>query len=178
MLYDALPDTKNFTRSQEKEGKESTDFSRRAETDIRLLLLGNKLFVAFAKDDVKLCLDTAMEQIARRNLKHSFLYPRYLVGNLARRSYFCIEKLVGEVTHGIRKLNDYQNDMKRDTLKDGLYLKLERDLECSDMEINSIWDFGWLDWICVEEAGNVVCDCTGYVLSFLIEEISLDLCTF
>ncbi|XP_078175321.1 uncharacterized protein LOC144568802 [Carex rostrata] len=182
-LYEALPDTKKFTKSrhssiEEKEGKELIDLSQRAETDITILLLGNKSFTAFAKDDIRLCLDTAMEQVSRRNLKYSFFYPPYHVGTLGRRPYFSIEKLISEITHGIRKLNDYQSEKKIDALKDGLYLKLERDLECSDLGINSIWDCGWLDWICVEEASNVVCDFTDFVLSFLIEEISLDLFTF
>jgi ribosomal protein S26 len=178
VLYEALSDTKKSTRSQEKDGRGSINFSERDESDIKLLLLSNKSFTASAKGDLKLCLDIAMEQVARRNLKYSSLYPSYSVGNLSRISYFCLEKLITETTIGIRKLNDYQNEMKKDALKDGLYLKLGRDLEFSDLGINSIWDVGWSGWICVEEEGNVLCDFSDYVLSFLIEEISLDLYTF
>ncbi|KAJ3701038.1 hypothetical protein LUZ61_004743 [Rhynchospora tenuis] len=179
VVHEASPDTSKLTTSHSSiEDTESIDFSERTKRDITLLLLSNNLFPTFAKGDLQLCLDTAMEQVARKTRKCNLLYPPYHVGTIGKRPYFSSENLVTETTNGIRKLNAYKNLKTMDDLKDGLYIKLERDLKCTDFGINSIWDFGWLDWICVEEASNVVSDFTDYILCFLIEEVSLDLYTY
>ncbi|KAJ4794514.1 hypothetical protein LUZ62_045760 [Rhynchospora pubera] len=178
VVYEASPFTCKLTASHSSiEDTESIDFSERTKRDIMLLLLSNNLFTTFTKGGLQLCLDIAMEHVARKTRKCDLLYPPYHVGTIGKRPYFSSENLVTEITNGIRKLHAYKNLKTMDDLKDGLYIKLEKDLKCTDFGINSIWDFGWLDWICVEEASKVVCDFTDYILCFLIEEISLDLYT-
>lgn len=62
--------------------------------------------------------------------------------------------LPGEICKGIREYSvvighghGYGSE------RDGLYVKLERDLECKDAALNAVWDDGWRDGLGWEVVG-------------------------
>ncbi|GJN38202.1 hypothetical protein PR202_gb27222 [Eleusine coracana subsp. coracana] len=117
----------------------------------------------------ELFLDTAVEQLERKQ--------QCFTGEKRRATtYFSLEALLTDISNGIRKLNSYAAADACGTT-DGLHMKLERDLKCTDTSINGVWDMGWKDWICMEETECFVRDAGEDILSLLIEEAALDVLT-
>jgi len=127
--------------------------------------------------DRQLYVDIGLEQLERKHRQQSSRCGNGF-GNQKCRStpYFSLEALVGDISTGTRKLKCYTEDESHDSgSKDSLTVKLERDVGCMDPSINSAWDMGWQDWICMEETEFWVRDAGESVLSTLIEEVALDM---
>uniref|UniRef100_A0ACD5VYE4 Uncharacterized protein n=1 Tax=Avena sativa TaxID=4498 RepID=A0ACD5VYE4_AVESA len=127
--------------------------------------------------DRQLYVDIGLEQLERKHRQQSSRCGTGF-GNQKCRStpYFSLEALVGDISTGTRKLKSYTEDESHDSgSKDSLTVKLERDVVCTDPSINSAWDMGWQDWICMEETEFWVRDAGEEVLSSLIEEVALDM---
>uniref|UniRef100_A0ACD5VKG2 Uncharacterized protein n=1 Tax=Avena sativa TaxID=4498 RepID=A0ACD5VKG2_AVESA len=127
--------------------------------------------------DRQLYVDVAAEQLERKHRQQSSRCGTGF-GNQKCRSapYFSLEALVGDISTGTQKLKSYRDTENCDMgSKDSLTVKLERDVGCTDPSINSVWDMGWQDWICMEETEFWVRDAGESVLSTLIEEVALDM---
>ncbi|XP_072964606.1 uncharacterized protein [Typha angustifolia] len=129
----------------------------------------------FGIKDLKLYLDNANEQMTRKCQQKNFFYPPFLSQTCGRTIYFSLEDLLNNISKGIKRLTSYSKLDEDGLSKDNLYIKLERDLKCTDVAINSIWDIGWSNWICMEEADEVVSEVGEHILSLLIEEASINL---
>ncbi|KAK3159654.1 hypothetical protein QOZ80_1BG0049400 [Eleusine coracana subsp. coracana] len=117
----------------------------------------------------ELFLDTAVEQLERKQ--------QCFTGEKRRpTTYFSLEALLTDISNGIRKLNSYAAADACGTT-DGLHMKLERDLKCTNTSINGVWDMRWEDWVCMEETERFVRDAGEDILSLLIEEAALDVLT-
>ncbi|RWV94859.1 hypothetical protein GW17_00042565 [Ensete ventricosum] len=129
-----------------------------------------------AKCDSKLLLDISEELMTRKyhQQKHQLGHPLMQAKSWSRITYLSIDKLVEEVIDGIRKLSHSKLDSIA-TSEDSLYIRLERELTCKDTAINSVWDIGWDNRICPEEAEQVVEELGKQILSSLIQESALEL---
>uniref|UniRef100_A0A0D9UYT1 DUF3741 domain-containing protein n=1 Tax=Leersia perrieri TaxID=77586 RepID=A0A0D9UYT1_9ORYZ len=124
----------------------------------------------------KLHLDTATEQLERKHRQQNSLCYTGIWGQKCRTAtYFSLEALLREICDATQKLNRYTDDDVGCGTKDTLYMKLEKDLKCTDVSINSVWDMGWEDWICMEETQCFIGDVGESILSGLIEEAALDM---
>ncbi|KAM0828083.1 hypothetical protein ACQ4PT_067779 [Festuca glaucescens] len=126
--------------------------------------------------DRQLYVDIAAEQLER---KHRLQNSPHVTGfRILKRAtpYFSLVALLGDISTGIQKLKSYTDNESYDTgSKDSLSVKLERDLRCTDPSINSVWDMGWQDWMCMEETEFWARDAGEIVLSTLIEEVALEM---
>ncbi|EMS46368.1 hypothetical protein TRIUR3_28161 [Triticum urartu] len=128
--------------------------------------------------DRELYTDIAMEQLERKHRQqNSLYYTGFKTQKCGATPYFSLEALLGDISDGTQKLKSYTDDKDgHDTgTKDSMSMKLERDLGCTDPSINSAWDMGWQDWICMEETECWVRDAGEGVLSLLIEEVALEM---
>lgn len=124
----------------------------------------------------KLYLDAAGEQLALKHLQQKNLCYTGLQGQKCISSTnFSLVELLRDISNGIRKLNGYSSEDACGT-KDSLDMKLERDLSCTDTLINSVWDMGWQNLICMEETECFIRDAGEDILSLLIEEAAQDMC--
>ncbi|KAG8045759.1 hypothetical protein GUJ93_ZPchr0008g13211 [Zizania palustris] len=122
----------------------------------------------------KLFVDTAAELLDRKHRQQNSLCYTGSSGQKCRTAtYSSLEPLLRDIHNASRKLNSYTDDDGCVT-KDTLYMKLEKDLRCTDASINSVWDMGWEDWICMEETQCFLRDIGEGILSMLIEEAALD----
>ncbi|XP_044975498.1 uncharacterized protein LOC123443245 [Hordeum vulgare subsp. vulgare] len=128
--------------------------------------------------DRELYTGIAMEQLERKHRQqNSLYYTGFRTQKCGATPYFSLEALLGDISDGTRKLKSYTDD-KDDHgsgTKDSMSMKLERDLGCVDPSINSAWDMGWQDWICMDETECWVRDAGEGVLSLLIEEVALEM---
>ncbi|KAF7035947.1 hypothetical protein CFC21_046723 [Triticum aestivum] len=128
--------------------------------------------------DRELYMDIAMEQLEQKHRQGiSLYYTGFRTQKCGATPYFSLEALLGDISDGTRELKSYTDD-KDDHgsgTKDSMSMKLERDLGCADVSINSVWDMGWQDWICMEETECWVRDVEESVLSLLIEEVALEM---
>ncbi|KAM3348286.1 hypothetical protein ACQJBY_021910 [Aegilops geniculata] len=128
--------------------------------------------------DRELYMDIAMEQLERKHRQGiSLYYTGFRTQKCRATPYFSLEALLGDISGATQKLKSYTDD-KDDHgsgTKDSMSMKLERDLGCADASINSAWDMGWQDWICMDEMECWVRDAGEGVLSLLIEEVALEM---
>lgn len=89
--------------------------------------------------------------------------------------YASLEQLVGEISSGISKLSKYGELGDDVTSKDSLYIRLERDLRCKVMLLDAMWEIGWGNKVCLEEADQVVVLMGELILYGLVEEVAVDL---
>ncbi|CAO2194317.1 unnamed protein product [Urochloa humidicola] len=183
----------------------STDMIRINEAEIKdeiiLLLLSDKSFLSKAAKLVgvnvyehpsnqyggiskvemkthKIYLDIAAEQLERKHQqKNSLCYTEFQGQKCRAAPYFLLQELLRDISNGIRKLNGYSDRDNAGSTKGSLDMKVERDLRCSDAAINAVWDMGWQDLICTEETECFIRDAGEDILSLLIEEAALDMCT-
>lgn len=80
--------------------------------------------------------------------------PRLSTGSSSSARVLSTHDLPGEICKGIREYSvvighghGYGSE------RDGLYVKLERDLECKDAALNAVWDDGWRDGLGWEVVG-------------------------
>ncbi|OAY78357.1 hypothetical protein ACMD2_09891 [Ananas comosus] len=168
------------------------------EDEIRLLLLTSPSFLSLAQELVgfetyqpvcnrvkdagevgiryaKLYLDTAEEQMVRKHEQNHLFCPLFQTKIRRRRAnYFSLEDLAEDISNGIGKLNSYSKFDDDGASKDDLYVKLERDLTCANMAINSMWDVGWVDLISGEDVNRVASEVSEHILSLLVQEICAD----
>ncbi|XP_008789339.2 uncharacterized protein LOC103706863 [Phoenix dactylifera] len=90
-------------------------------------------------------------------------------------AYASLDHLVGDISSGIGKLSKYGEVGDDVTSKDVLYIRLERDLRCKELLLDAMWDIGWGNKICLEEADQVVVQVEELLLDRLVEEVSVDL---
>ncbi|XP_010920360.1 uncharacterized protein [Elaeis guineensis] len=86
-----------------------------------------------------------------------------------------LDQLVGDISRGIGKLSKYGEVGIAVTWKDVLYLRLERDLRCKETLLDAMWDIGWRNKLCLEEADQVVVQVGELILYRLVEEVAMDL---
>ncbi|KAL6627131.1 hypothetical protein ACP70R_030857 [Stipagrostis hirtigluma subsp. patula] len=123
----------------------------------------------------KLYLDIAAEQLERKHRQQdSLCYTGHQGQKCRAATYFSLQALLRDISSGIRKLSGYTDNGACNT-KDGLIVKLERDLWCTDALINGVWEMGWQDWMCMEETECFIRDAGEDILSLLIEEAALDM---
>ncbi|CAO2181492.1 unnamed protein product [Urochloa humidicola] len=127
----------------------------------------------------KMYLDTAAEQLERRHHQQNSLCHTGFQGQKCRAAaYLSLQELLRDISNGIRKLNGYCGRDDAGGTKDSLDMKLEMDLRCSDAAaINAVWDMGWQDLIRTEETECFIRDAVEDIVSLLIEEAALDMCT-
>uniref|UniRef100_A0A0E0FIY5 DUF3741 domain-containing protein n=1 Tax=Oryza nivara TaxID=4536 RepID=A0A0E0FIY5_ORYNI len=124
----------------------------------------------------ELFVDTATEQLERKHRQlNSLCYTGIWSQKCRTAPYFSLEALLTDIRDATRKLSIYTEDDDGCTTKDTLYMKLEKDLRCTDASINSVWDMGWEDWIFMEETQCFIRDVGESILSGLIEEAALDM---
>ncbi|KAG6502388.1 uncharacterized protein LOC121998776 [Zingiber officinale] len=100
-------------------------------------------------------------------------HPRFATSSSGRGS--STHDLAGEICKGIRKLiGEYSVVIGHGhgSERDGLYVKLERDLECKDVALNAVWDDGWRDGLGGEAAAEVVGQLEEMVVAELMEEMA------
>ncbi|CAD5178194.1 unnamed protein product [Musa acuminata subsp. malaccensis] len=129
------------------------------------------------KCDSKLLLDISEELMTRKyhQQKHHLGHPLMQAKSWSRLTYLSIDKLVEEIIDRIRKLSSYSKLDSVAASEDSLYIRLERELTCKDPAINSVWDIGWDNRICPEEADQVAEELGKQILSSLIQESALEL---
>lgn len=129
------------------------------------------------KCDSKLLLDISVELMTRKyhQQKHHLGHPLMQAKSWSRITYLSIDKLVEEIIDGIRKLSSYSKLDSVAASEDSLYIRLERELTCKDPAVNSVWDIGWDNRICPEEADQVAEELGKQILSSLIQESALEL---
>jgi hypothetical protein len=125
----------------------------------------------------QLYVDIAAEQLERKHRQQSSPRGTGFRNHKCRATpYFSLVALLGDISTGTRKLKSYTDNESYDIgSKDNLSVKLERDLRCTDLSINSVWDMGWQDWMCMEETEFWARDAGEIVLSTLIEEVALEM---
>ncbi|CAL9190878.1 uncharacterized protein LOC135614815 [Musa acuminata AAA Group] len=129
------------------------------------------------KCDSKLLLDISEELMTWKyhQQKHHLGHPLMQAKSWSRITYLSIDKLVEEIIDGIRKLSSYSKLDSVAASEDSLYIRLERELTCKDPAVNSVWDIGWDNRICPEEADQVAEELGKQILSSLIRESALEL---
>jgi hypothetical protein len=127
--------------------------------------------------DRQLYVDIAAEQLERKHRQQNSPRRTGFRNQICRATpYFSLVALLGDINTGTLKLKSYTDNENCDIgSKDSLSIKLERDVGCTDPSINSAWDMGWQDWMCMEETEFWARDAGESVLSMLIEEITLDM---
>ncbi|KAG6498480.1 uncharacterized protein LOC121989818 [Zingiber officinale] len=122
-----------------------------------------------------LYLGCARELLQRRRRYQELLahHPRFATSSSGRGS--STHDLAGEICKGIRKLiGEYSVVIGHGhgSERDGLYVKLERDLECKDVALNAVWDDGWRAGLGGEAAAEVVGQLEEMVVAELMEEVA------
>ncbi|EHA8591920.1 hypothetical protein COCNU_contig69055208G000010 [Cocos nucifera] len=130
----------------------------------------------FGSRNEKLYLGCANE-LMMRNSNQIELSNHPMAGTcLCTRSvHASLDQLVGDISSGIGKLSKYGEVGDDVTWKDVLYIRLERDLRCKETLLDAIWDIGWRNKICLEEADQVVAQVGELILYRLVEEVAVDL---
>ncbi|CAL9201448.1 unnamed protein product [Musa hybrid cultivar] len=127
--------------------------------------------------DAKLYLGCAEELIERKR-QHAELsghHPMSLTHRWSRTEHASLDQIVGEISKGIGRLAKYSEADDDVTYRDSLYVRLERDLRCKDKLMNAMWDVGWRNGICMEEAYNVVSKVEEHIVSALVEKVAMEL---
>lgn len=168
------------------------------EVDVQLLLLSSNSFVSRAQElfrlsgyqttvhrgiskprttNVDLILDCANELMSRKRRQLEISKHQMLQSNSRSMAVVVsLHQLVAEISSGVNKMRGYNKDAANAaSIKDGVYVRLERDLECRDMMLNAMWDVGWVNCICVEEADIVVGQVEELILYALLEELAMEL---
>ena len=183
-----LPDTKPAARKEVL-----------VEDDLMRLLLSSKSFLTRAQElyrinaphpihhhtkgieeevtrNAKFFLDCGNELMARKSHKHELMmYPTSQAQMCGLTASFTLHQLAEEISCRIRTLTSYTKADRNITSNDVLYLGLERDLTCNDVSANAMWDIGWLNWGCPEEAVQLVCEVEESILSLLVAEVATEL---
>ncbi|XP_039123518.1 uncharacterized protein LOC120260143 [Dioscorea cayenensis subsp. rotundata] len=115
--------------------------------------------------DAKLFLDCAIELMARKSHQKELFYHS-------------LDPLLSEISRAFEKLTTYNAIDADATYEDTLYVRLEKDLKCKDILINSMWDVGWSYCVCIEEVQQVVHIVGEFILFWLIEEIAKEILLF
>lgn len=92
--------------------------------------------------------------------------------------YHSLDPLLSEISRAFEKLTTYNAIDADATYEDTLYVRLEKDLKCKDILINSMWDVGWSYCVCIEEVQQVVHIVGEFILFWLIEEIAKEILLF
>ncbi|KAG1330372.1 hypothetical protein COCNU_02G003400 [Cocos nucifera] len=169
------------------------------EDDLKLLLLSSQSFLNCARElfhvdairpvcyqsegkdkvgkrNAKLLLDIAEELMVCKSHQLKHLIRSSVQTNLwGRKLYHSLDQLVEEISNEISELTNYTLVDDDATTADGLFIRLERDLKCKDAMLNSMWDFGWVSWVCMEDMGQIVGEVGEHVLASLIEEAATEL---
>ncbi|RWW28340.1 hypothetical protein GW17_00007176 [Ensete ventricosum] len=127
--------------------------------------------------DAKLYLGCAEELIERKR-QHAELsghHPTSLTHRWSGTEHASVDQIVGEISKGIGRLAKYSEVDDDVTYRDSLYVRLERDLRCKDMAMNAMWDVGWRNGICMEEAYHVVGKVEEHIMSALVEKVAMEL---
>ncbi|XP_020263944.1 uncharacterized protein LOC109839902 [Asparagus officinalis] len=165
------------------------------ECDIQLLLLNTQSFISHAyklfgfddhqttnqqtkgtfklgTENADLLLDCAKELMARKRRQQAMANHYHMLrSSLWNLAVVSLDQLVNEISYGIEKLIDHRKNGAGVGLKDSVYVILERDLRCKDITVNTNWDMGWLNFICVEEADHIVGQVEDLILYGLVEEL-------
>ncbi|ONK67156.1 uncharacterized protein A4U43_C06F16590 [Asparagus officinalis] len=162
------------------------------EDDLMRLLLSSRSFLTEAKElygvishqpihhqrkglsedvmrNAMLYLDIGKEIMSRKFHKHELsVHPL--------TESFTLFELAEEISSKIRVLTGFiKVDHSSIASDDISNVRLERDLRCKDMLMNSMWDIGWMSWAYPEDTRDIVCDVEESILSWLMEEVALDL---
>ncbi|XP_057507135.1 uncharacterized protein LOC130790190 [Actinidia eriantha] len=125
-------------------------------------------------DDTKLLLDCANELVQQKwvictQTKHPLLCFR--VRGL--KTSIPLAQLIKDVWDGIENLRSYSKHAGSKLPKDGVFVVLERDLNCLGA-VNRGWDLGWRHSLTVDEVEQVVCGIEKLVFNSLIEDLFTD----
>ncbi|KAJ0989258.1 hypothetical protein J5N97_007614 [Dioscorea zingiberensis] len=140
-----------------------------------------KSIEAAGRRDAKLFLDCAIELMARKKQQKELAsLPIFRAYIQAPTLYLSLDPLLLEISKGFEKLTTNFHAVDADaTYEDTLYVKLEKDLKCKDMMINSMWDVGWSHCcVCIEEAEQVAGRVGEDILFWLIEELAMEILLF
>ncbi|KAJ0962576.1 hypothetical protein J5N97_027698 [Dioscorea zingiberensis] len=124
----------------------------------------------------KLFLDCANELMTRKSLQNEqSRHPMLQSCIWSPALYHSLDHLLQEISNEFEKLTSYNAVNHSATTEDNLYVRLEKDLRNKDTLIDSMWDVGWLNLICVEEADQVVSSVEEEIIHCLIEELAMEL---
>lgn len=134
----------------------------------------------FSEDDEiaydRLLLDSAKELMTRKSQEGKLsihqMMQKITKNQLSGRSF---NYLLEEISSGIKQLESYSELDDDAYYEDSLVYILEKDLHCTEPMLNVIWDNGWTDWICVEEADKVVNEVSERIFFRLLLELVKDL---
>lgn len=124
----------------------------------------------------KLYLGYAKELMMRkRNQIELSNHPMSRTCSCSPSVHASLDQLVGDISSGIDKLSKYGEVGDDVTCKDVLYIRFVRDLRCKEMLLDAMWDIGWRNKICLEEADQVIVQVEELILYRLVEEVAVDL---
>ncbi|KAG6517678.1 uncharacterized protein LOC122056015 [Zingiber officinale] len=125
--------------------------------------------------EAKLYLSCAEELLLRkRRYDRELLTHHPLSATRSSEGALPVGDMVGYICERIRKLGDY-SELGGGDARDGLYVRLERDLECKDVALNAVWDEGWREGVGWEAAAEVVGRVEQMVVTSLVEEAAVQL---
>nr|XP_010925861.1 uncharacterized protein LOC105048293 [Elaeis guineensis]XP_029121356.1 uncharacterized protein LOC105048293 [Elaeis guineensis]XP_029121357.1 uncharacterized protein LOC105048293 [Elaeis guineensis] len=142
---------------------------------IRPVCYQNKGKDEVGKRKAKLLLDIAEElMVCKSHQQKHWIHSSVQTNLWGGMVYHSLDELVEEISNEISELTDY-NTVDDNATADCLYIRLERDLKCKDAMLNAMWDFRWVNWICMEDTSQIVGELGEHILACLIEEAATGL---
>lgn len=139
------------------------------------ILYQRKGFEEVVTRNAKLFDDCGKELLACRSRQGVLLsHPMMQAHGHVQTLCTSLDQLVEEISDGIGKLISYIVVGDDATPEDSLYIRLKRDLQSTELSVNTSWDVGWRSSVCIEESDQVVGELQEYILSFLVEEMIMD----
>ncbi|PSS01890.1 Titin like [Actinidia chinensis var. chinensis] len=125
-------------------------------------------------ENTKLLLDCANELVQQKSvICTQTKNPLLRLCFRGLKTSISLAQLVEEVWDGLDNLRSYSKLAGAKPPKDGVFVVLERDMNCLGA-VNGGWDSGWRHSFTVDEVEQVVCDIEKLVFSELIEDLFTD----
>ncbi|KAG9456099.1 hypothetical protein H6P81_000607 [Aristolochia fimbriata] len=167
--------------------------SKSSKDELKLVLLSSPSFISSAEelfhfhldqplvchtskvDDINtsLVLDCADELMGHKSRQRAIASHQNKTHILCKVR-FTLNQLVEEIVDGIEDLS-YSKIGDHSFGTENLYLMLERDLLCSSMVVNGVWDLGWLNGLNLEETEQIVGEVEKHVVEALVQEAVMEL---
>ncbi|XP_068653357.1 uncharacterized protein [Aristolochia californica] len=188
--YKSIEDSKQLL-------SDSLPINKSSKDDLKFLLLSSPSFINCAEElfqfhcnqplihqtskvdelekiTTRLLLDCADELMGRKSRQMAFgRHP--IKSHLQCQVRLTFHHLVEELINGIGNLRSYSKICNDSFRTENLYLMLERDLMCSNMVVNGIWDLGWLNGLYLEEMEQIVGEVEKQIIEALVHEAVMDL---
>ncbi|XP_068648651.1 uncharacterized protein [Aristolochia californica] len=171
--------------------------SNSSKDDLKFLLLSSPSFISCAEElfhfhhdqplvyqtskvdelgkiNTRLLLDCADELMGRKVLQMvAASHP--IKTHLQRQARLTFDNFVEELIDEMEYVRNYNKITDDSFRKENLHLMLERDLMCSNMAVNGVWDMGWLNGLYQEETEQIAGEVEKHVVEALVHEAVIDL---